>query len=339
MVFEVWNNLKKGDIHPVYCLYGKETYLLQETAAKLRQAVVDEETKDFNYSVFDMEEVPLEQAVTDAETFPFMGERRLVVIKNPYFLTAEKKKEKIEHQLSVLEAYLEKPAPYTILVLLAPYEKLDERKKITKLLKKKAAVVEAKELNPKETTDFTITLVNTEGKTISAEAAEQLVMLCGGSLSSLFQEVRKLSTYIGQREEIEPADVNQLVARSLEQNIFELINQIVNRRRSEAMQMFYDLLKQNEEPIKILALISNQFRLILQTKYFAQQGYGQKQIASNLKVHPFRVKLAMDQARLFSEEELKYIVKELSTIDYEMKTGKKDKQLLLELFLLRLLGA
>ncbi|MCY7707554.1 DNA polymerase III subunit delta, partial [Bacillus safensis] len=64
-------------------------------AAKLRQAVVDEETKDFNYSVFDMEEVPLEQAVTDAETFPFMGERRLVVIKNPYFLTAEKKKEKI----------------------------------------------------------------------------------------------------------------------------------------------------------------------------------------------------------------------------------------------------
>lgn len=68
----------------------------------------------------------------------------------------------------MLEAYLEKPAPYTILVLLAPYEKLDERKKITKLLKKKAAVVEAKELNPKETTDFTITLVKTEGKTISA---------------------------------------------------------------------------------------------------------------------------------------------------------------------------
>lgn len=87
MVFEVWNNLKKGDIHPVYCLYGKETYLLQETAAKLRQAVVDEETKDFNYSVFDMEEVPLEQAVTDAETFPFMGERRLVVIKNSFAST------------------------------------------------------------------------------------------------------------------------------------------------------------------------------------------------------------------------------------------------------------
>ncbi|MGE6629237.1 DNA polymerase III subunit delta [Bacillus sp. NPDC077027] len=339
MVFDIWNNMKKGDIHPVYCLYGKETYLLQETVAKIRQTVVEEEAKDFNYSVFDMEEASVDQAIADAETFPFMGERRLVVIKNPYFLTAEKKKEKVEHQLSSLETYLEQPAPYTVLVLLAPYEKLDERKKITKLLKQKSTVVEAKELSSKETNDFTITLAKTEGKSISSEAAEQLVMLCGGSLSSIFQEVRKLSTYIGERNEIELTDVNQLVARSLEQNIFELINRIVNRNRTEAMQMFYDLLKQNEEPIKILALISSQFRLIMQTKYFAQQGYGQKQIASNIKVHPFRVKLAMDQARLFSEEELKSIVKQLSTIDYEMKTGKKDKQLLLELFLMRLLRA
>ena len=128
-----------------------------------------------------------------------------------------------------------------------------------------------------------------------------------------------------------------LVARSLEQNIFELINKIVNRKRTESLQIFYDLLKQNEEPIKIMALISNQFRLILQTKYFAEQGYGQKQIASNLKVHPFRVKLAMDQARLFSEEELRLIIEQLAVMDYEMKTGKKDKQLLLELFLLQLL--
>ncbi|MCI3988293.1 DNA polymerase III subunit delta, partial [Bacillus vallismortis] len=76
------------------------------------------------------------------------------------------------------------------------------------------------------------------------------------------------------------------------QNIFELINKIVNRKRTESLQIFFDLLKQNEEPIIIMALISNQFRLILQTKYFAEQGYGHKHIAANLKVHPFRVKLA-----------------------------------------------
>ena len=337
MVFNVWKSLKKGDIHPVYCLYGKETYLLQETVQMIRQAVVDEETKDFNLSVFDLEEDALDLAVEDAETFPFMGERRLVVAKNPSFLTAEKKKEKLEHNLGALEAYIAQPAPYTVFVLLAPYEKLDERKKLTKLLKKHAHMVEAKELNGKETADFMKSLAASEGKQIETEAAEELVILCNASLSAIAQEVKKLSTYIGDRDQIMLDDVRKLVARGLEQNIFELINKVVNRRRTEALQIFYDLLKQNEEPIKMMALIANQFRLILHTKYFSQQGYGQKQIASNLKVHPFRIKLASDQARLFSEQELKSIIEQLAVIDYEMKTGKKDKQLLLELFLLRLL--
>ncbi|MGN9864579.1 DNA polymerase III subunit delta [Bacillus swezeyi] len=337
MVFDVWKSLKKGDIHPVYCLYGKETYLLQETVQRIRQAVVDEETKDFNLSVFDLEEEALDLAVEDAETFPFMGERRLVVAKNPSFLTAEKKKEKLEHNLGVLEAYISQPAPYSVFVLFAPYEKLDERKKLTKLLKKHAHMVEAKELNGKETADFVTSLAKSEGKHIETEAAQELVILCNASLSSIAQEVKKLSTYIGDRDSITLDDVKKLVARGLEQNIFELINKVVNRKRTEALQIFYDLLKQNEEPIKMMALIANQFRLLLQTKYFSQQGYGQKQIASNLKVHPFRIKLAIDQAKLFSEQELKSIIEQLAVMDYEMKTGKKDKQLLLELFLLQLL--
>lgn len=95
MVFDVWKSLKKGDVHPVYCLYGKETYLLQETVSRIRQTVIDQETKDFNLSVFDLEEDPLDQAIADAETFPFMGERRLVIVKNPYFLTGEKRKKKL----------------------------------------------------------------------------------------------------------------------------------------------------------------------------------------------------------------------------------------------------
>ncbi|WP_434781060.1 hypothetical protein [Bacillus subtilis] len=64
---------EKRRVHPVYCLYGKETYLLQETVSRIRQTVVDQETKDFNLSVFDLEEDPLDQAIADAETFPFMG--------------------------------------------------------------------------------------------------------------------------------------------------------------------------------------------------------------------------------------------------------------------------
>lgn len=84
---------EKGDVRSVYCLYGKETYLLQETVSRIRQAVVDEETKDFNLSVFDLEEDPLDQAVTDAETFPFMG-KAAGHRKKSVFFNRGKKKEK-----------------------------------------------------------------------------------------------------------------------------------------------------------------------------------------------------------------------------------------------------
>lgn len=337
MVLQVWKDIKKGKIEPVYCIYGKELYLIQETVSLLKKAVVEEGTKDFNFSVFDLEEESIEYAIEDAETFPFMGDKRLVIAKNPSFLSTEKKKDKIDHPLDRLETYIKTPAPYTVFILYAPYEKLDERKKVTKLLKKEASMVEAKELSGSDLTEFTLNLVAAENKTMQPEAAQELLMLTSGNLSAIAQEVKKLCTYKINQEDITVDDVNTLVARNLEQNIFELINKIVSKKRTEALQIFYDLIKQKEEPIKMLALIMNQFRLIHHVKYFQKQGYGQKQIASNIKIHPFRVKLALDQARLFSEHELTEISKTLAEMDYEMKSGKRDKQLILELFLLNVL--
>ena len=88
--------------------------------------------------------------------------------------------------------------------------------------------------------------------------------------------------------------------------------------------------------LKFFLYLVNQFRLILQVKELSKAGYGQQQIANSVKVHPFRVKLAMQQARLFGEEELVTILMELAQADYEMKTGKKDKQLVLELFMIKI---
>ncbi|WP_307342763.1 DNA polymerase III subunit delta [Metabacillus malikii] len=336
MIFKIWNDIKKKKLDNLYLLLGKEAFLMQETVQLIVDAVLLEEEKDFNLSVYDMEETSIETAVEDAETLPFMGEKRLVIIKNPIFLTSEKKKEKVEHNIGKLETYLNSPAPYTILLFLAPYEKLDERKKITKLIKKQASLIEMNALKEQETIEWITSIAEEEAVYFSKEAIEELILLTAGDLMNMHQELRKLSTYVGQGGQITPETVRLLVARSLEQNIFELIDHVIHRRSKEALQIFYDLLKNNEEPIKILSLLVNQFRLILQVKELANTGYGQQQVANTLKVHPFRVKLALQQAKLFHSEELAQILIDLAEADYEMKTGKKDKQLIIELFLLKL---
>src|SRR5699024_1209327 len=125
-------------------------------------------------------------------------------------------------------------------------------------------------------------------------------------------------------------------AISLEQNIFTLVEKVVQRKLDQAFRIYYDLRKQNEEPIKILALITGQFRLIYQTKELQKRGYGQNQIATNLNVHPYRVKLALGQARYFSEQELEKIISILAESDYQLKTGAVQRDVAMELFLFKL---
>ncbi len=90
MINKIWNDIERGRFSPVYLLYGTEQYLLNETKQKMIAGALQEEELDFNLSVFDLEETPIEVALEDAETFPFLGERRLVFLHNPTFLTRRK---------------------------------------------------------------------------------------------------------------------------------------------------------------------------------------------------------------------------------------------------------
>lgn len=336
MVFDLWKQIKAKKFAPIYLLYGAESFLINETKQILINNVLNDDEIDFNLSSYDLEEIPIDAALEDAETFPFMGERRLIFLHNPVFLTSEKTKGKIEHNLGKLEAYLREPSPYAIVVFNAPYEKLDERKKITKEMKRNAAILEAKKLNEGELKSWIKERAALNNVEIDDKAVELMLTLAGTNLFMLTSEVDKLALYIGAGKRIEEQTVEKLVARSLEQNIFTLVDKIVHRKIDDALRIYYDLLKQKEEPIKILSIITGQFRLIYQVKVLARRGYGQQQIASHLKVHPFRIKLAAGQAQAFGDDELAQIMKILADADFQMKTGGMNKELLVELFLFRL---
>lgn len=337
MIVKEWTAMKQKKFAPVYLVYGDEPFLIKETKQVLVGNAIEESEMDFNFSSHDLEDgSSLEQAMEDAETFPFMGERRLVFIHNPLFLTAEKKKEKGDQNLSSLEAYLASPAPYTILVFIAPYEKLDERKKITKLLKKHSTVLEAKKLKEHDIKGWIKQRVSQAGVQIEDQAISRVIELAGTNLFMLAGEIDKLALYAYETSLITADMVNDLTARSIEQNVFDLIDRAVHNRIDEALRLYYDLLKQKEEPLKILALLAGQFRLIYQVKNLSGKGYGQQQIASQLKVHPFRVKLAGSHAQAFSNDQLSSIMMSLAESDLEMKTSGFKKEMSIELFLTRL---
>ncbi|MFJ7637273.1 DNA polymerase III subunit delta [Peribacillus sp. NPDC097206] len=335
MVLDVWKNIKKGQFAPVYLVYGTEAYLINETKQLLIEHVLHEDEMDFNFSQFDLEETPVETALEDVETLPFIGERRLVFMQNPFFLTAEKSKSKVEHNVKRLEAYLSDPVPYSIVVLTAPYEKLDERKKITKELKRKAVLIEAKKLGDRELKVWVKERVAEYQVQIDDQATELLLELAGTNLMMLTNELDKMALYVEDEKRISTEVVEKLVAKSLEQNIFTLVDSVLQRKMESAMTILHDLLRQNEEPIKILSVMAGQVRLMYQVKELSRQGYSQQKIAGQLRVHPYRVKLALEKTGKFQEKELLSIIDDLAEADYRMKTGQADKAITLELLLLK----
>ncbi|MGV3464010.1 MAG: DNA polymerase III subunit delta [Heyndrickxia sp.] len=333
-MIDIWTRIERKQFSPIYLLYGIESFLINETKQKLLKNMLTDEELDFNFASYDLEEVPIDVAIEDAETLPFMGERRLIFLHNPFFLTSEKAKSKVEHDISKLEAYLQEPVPYSTIVFVAPYEKLDERKKVTKLLKRTAEVFEAKKFSEQEIKTWIRHRAEANQVDIHDDAIEMLLTLSGTNLMMLASEIDKLALYADGF--IDKNTVEILASKSLEQNIFSLVDKVMNRKMEEALRIYYDLLKQNEEPIKILSILAGQYRLLYQTKELMRRGYGQQQIASYLKIHPFRIKLAAGQVKMFSEEELNKIMMWLAEADFQMKTSGLAKSMIIEMLLFKI---
>jgi DNA polymerase III subunit delta len=335
VVLEVWKDIKRKQFAPVYLIYGTEAFLINETKQLLLNSSLSDDEIDFNFSQFDLEEIPIETALEDVETLPFIGERRLVFVQNPFFLTAEKTKSKVEHNVKKLEEYLANPAHFSIVVLIAPYEKLDERKKITKELKRHAVVVEAKKLNEHELKLWVRERTLATQVQIDEAAIEIMLELAGTNLMLLTNEIDKLALYADKEKVIDASMVEKLVAKSLEQNIFTLVDKFLQRDLAGTIKIYHELLRQNEEPIKILGVMASQVRLMYQVKEMARQGYSQQKIAGALKIHPYRVKLALGKTASYNDAQLLSIINDLAEADYKMKTGQADKAITLELLIIK----
>ena len=140
--------------------------------------------------------------------------------------------------------------------------------------------------------------------------------------------------YKGEDKKITKEDIEDVITNNLEKNIFELTNAIVNKEKSRVIEIYNQLIKSGEDPIKLIVTLSNQFRLIMQVKLMRTGGYSEKEIVTTLKEHPYRISLAMKS--IYNIEDIKDILLKLSNLDYEIVTGKTDKFFGLEMFLLNL---
>lgn len=331
--------VREGQVSSVYVCFGDESFLIEQFTERLSSLLVEREHRDFALSHYDLADHPISAVIDDVETLPFMVPRKVVLAKNATFLTASgsgKNSANVEHDVDRLMSYIQTPVDYTVLVLIIHAPKLDERRKVVKRLREFASVISFNALSDRDLSAWVVTQVEQSKCHIDHEAVRVLLQNSGSNLQTLHNEINKLALFAGSGGHITTAMIEQLAVRSLEHNIFKLIDEIVARRIDRALALLNDMFQQREEPILILMLIARQFRIMTQVKHLAERGNSQQQIASQLKLRPFVVRGAIEQGRRYNANTLRAITAHLANLDYEMKMGKINKEMALELFILKL---
>lgn len=308
----------------IYILYGTVDYLINKYIDK----IIDEnKVGEFNINKYDLTNTPLTKIINDASSMSLFSDKKVIIVNNAYIFTGSTKKY-TEQNVDELENYINNNNENTILIFVVNNEKLDDRKKITKLIKKNGIV---KDFN----TIDNITLVKNlfDNYSISTDNIKYLIERVGDDTTLLANEVEKIKTYKDKDLNITKDDITNLTTKSLEINNFKLIDAIVKKDKALALSLYQERLKLNEEPIAIIISLANQIRIMYQVKQLYLNGYTENNIASLLKIHPYRVKLAAQNSKKYDSELLLNYIGKLANLDINIKNGKIDKKLGLELFI------
>lgn len=333
MITSVWKAIRSGQIDPVYVIAGTESYFIEKTLNLLKEKLTEGEPEIIH---FDLDEVPVDHVIDEADTIPFFSDRKLIIARNASFLrSAERGKEKIDHDMKMLETWLEHPPTSSVTIFVAPYEKLDERKKVTKLMKQHAVMIEAKPLQANDLEVWVEHEAKSYNKNIAKRSAQRLIEMAGTNLMLLSSEIEKMALYLGSEEEITIELIEGMTARTLEQDAFKMLQAYLDGNISEALSVYYDLIRQKEEPVALTALLASQIRFMVHVFYLQKKGYHAQAISKQLKAHPYRVKLLVEKRQQIPEQRLLEVLNDLADIDLQLKTQSGNRDRILEFFLMK----
>ena len=313
-------DLKNQTFRPVYLLYGEEMFLKRSYKNRLREAIAGDDTMNFHY--FEGKGMDVEEIISLADTMPFFGERRLILLEDSGFFKSASDR---------LAAYLPTMPETTCMVFVE--SEVDKRSKMFKKVKELGYAVELARQDARQLASWAGGILAKEGRKITGHTMELFLSKTGEDMEHIRMELEKLISYTMGHEVITDQDVEEVCTVHVTNKIFDMVAAIVNRQPKKAMDLYEDLLTLKEPPMRILFLIARQFNQLLQVKELMNQGMDKSSIASRLKIQPFVAGKLMPQARSFSREQILSCVELCVDAEEAVKTGRLGDRLAVELLI------
>lgn len=310
----------------IYVIIGNDTFLINEEKEKIIKSRNVDSFNITSYNFLDSE--PLE-IINEIQTVSLFGEERMVIISNPEFLKATYKNSNFVDEMIdyILSEYQQ-----TILVILADFE-LDSKVKINQILKDRAYISRLTSIVGDNLSDWIVKYLAKDGYKIDESAVLELIERTDGDMMSITNELEKLKLYHNDKN-ITYNTVKILVSRNLEDNIYNLLNAFVANDKKTLFAIYEDFMTLNEDEMRIISAIMNKLEEILYTKMLISEGASKEAIASYFKVKPGRAYYMMEAAKKMSNKSIQSLIERVTELDYNIKSGKIDKKLGLQLFFL-----
>ncbi len=316
-------DLKTGQFKQVYLLYGEEAYLKKQYRDRLAKALLPE-GDTMNYAHFEGKGIDVKAVIDLSETLPFFAERRLIVFDNSGFFKSAG---------ADLADYM-KDMPDTTCYIFVE-EEVDKRSKLFKAVKAKGRAVELPFQDEGTLKRWVAGKIRSEHKQVTEQTIVYFLNKVGTDMENITKELEKLFSYTMERDSITREDVDAICVTQISNHIFDMVNAVAERQQKRALDLYYELLALKEPPMRILFLMTRQYRMLFQVKQLANKGYAKKEIASKTGLHPFAVGKYMEQAKYFKVADLRTVMEDSADIEQRVKTGLLTDNLAVELFIVK----
>jgi DNA polymerase III subunit delta len=316
----LFEHIHKGPLAPVYLFTGEEAYFMERALGRITEKALAGAPRDFNLDVFYGKDTKAGEVAAQASVLPMMADKRVVILKEADRL----------RDLGPITAYLGRPSPDTVLILIAMDADRGKERTLSEAIPGSGVTVHFYHPFESELPGLIRTVARESGYSIDEGAASYLKDVLGGNLALIEAELRKVFNLLGNRKAVTYEDVKESVGDFGAPLVFDMIDAVAGKRPGEAVFVLEKLLRDGEQPLMILGMMAGHYRKLLAAK----EGGPEKQP----RAFGNAAKIPAQAARLTGDE-LINAFHLFHKADVDLKSSSLQPGMVMERLVLELSGA
>ncbi len=319
---QLTNDIKNKEFKNAYLLVGEEDYLKSVYTKQMVEAITD--GNNMNETYYNGNDIDVNDVIENAKSSPFFAEKKIIVAENTNLFSGEGE--------ALAELIPELPES-TVMVFVE--RKVDKRGKLYKAIKEAGHIAEIEKQGEQEVAIWAAKLLANSKKKITKADMSYLISMVGVDMEILSNELEKLICYCINKPVIKKEDIDAVCSKQLSIRIFDLMDQMSYKNQKKALDCYYELITDKNEPFAILRMIGRQFNLLLQAKDLKGRGMNKGDIQKTMGQQYFIVDKCIKQSANFTIDELKEGLKDSVDTEDRMKKGLIDPNIGVELLIVK----